>query len=173
MAYIDELEVNSATRKIQDSAGRAMICISLEDSATAAATHAKGTYFIYDDKLYEATAVIAVGDTITDGTNCDETSLAHVLENISDKLVIDSSISSTSTNAVQNKVIKAALDNKQNSLTFDNAPTANSNNPVKSGGIKAAIDNVDNNVKAGDESTNGYHLGFFIGEDGGLCQTDS
>lgn len=41
-----------------------------EDSSTASATHAAGSYFIYDGKLYKATADIAIGDTITSGTNC-------------------------------------------------------------------------------------------------------
>ena len=53
---------------------------------------------------------------------------------------VDSAISGTSENPVQNKVIKGALDGKQNTLTFDNAPTAGSNNPVTSKGIKTALD---------------------------------
>lgn len=173
MAYIDELEVNSESRKIQDSAGRAMLCISVEASTTAAATHAKGSYFIYDDQLYKASAAIAIGDTITEGTNCDVTTIADVMEHISDELVIDTTISASSTNAVQNKAIAAALNNKQNTLTFDNVPTANSNNPVRSGGIKSAIDTVVTDVQAGTELKKEYHLGFYIGEDGGLCQSDS
>ena len=173
MAYADTLEVNSETRKIHDTDGRAMICISIEENVTATATHSKGAYFIYDDKLYKATVAIAIGDTITEGTNCEEASITEVLKNIEDATVIDTAMSSSSTNAVQNKVIFAALNNKQNTLTFDSSPTANSNNPVKSSGIKAAIDVVDNNVKQGDEATMNYHLGLYIGEDGGLCQTDA
>lgn len=173
MAYIDELEVNSETRKIQDTQGRAMICLSIESSATATATHAEKSYFIYNNQLYKATAAIAIGDTITEGTNCETTSIADVMEHISDELVIDTTISGTSTNAVQNKVIKAALDRKQDSLTFDNTPTANSANPVKSGGVKSAIDTLDNYVKEGSETRRAYHLGFYIGEDGGLCESDS
>ena len=41
-----------------------------EDSSTASAAHVAGSYFIYDGKLYKATANIAIGDTITSGTNC-------------------------------------------------------------------------------------------------------
>ena len=52
---------------------------------------------------------------------------------------IDSAISGTSENPVQNKVIKGALDGKQGKLTFDDAPTDASNNPVKSGGIYTAL----------------------------------
>lgn len=55
---------------------------------------------------------------------------------------LDSELSSTSTNAVQNKVITTALGNKQDKLTFDTTPTANSTNPVTSGGIKTALDAI-------------------------------
>lgn len=48
---------------------------------------------------------------------------------------IDSVLSGTSTNPVQNKVVKEALDEKQDTLTFDDTPTDGSNNPVKSNGI--------------------------------------
>lgn len=48
---------------------------------------------------------------------------------------VDSVLSGTSTNPVQNKVVKAALDTKQDTLTFDDTPTDGSNNPVKSNGI--------------------------------------
>lgn len=41
-----------------------------EASSTASAAHAAGSYFIYNGKLYQATADIAIGDTITSGTNC-------------------------------------------------------------------------------------------------------
>ena len=54
---------------------------------------------------------------------------------------VDSEISGTSENPLQNKVVKGALDGKQNVLTFDNAPTENSNNPVKSGGVYSALGN--------------------------------
>ena len=173
MAYIDELEVNSEVRKIQDTDGRAMICLSIESSSTAAEAHSEGSFFIYDNELYKATAAIAIGDTITEGTNCETTSISYVMEHIAEAIVIDTTLSTTSTNAVQNKAIAAALNGKQNTLTFDETPTANSNNPVRSGGIKNAIDAVVSDVQAGTEVKNAYHLGFYIGEDGGLCQSDS
>ena len=53
---------------------------------------------------------------------------------------VDSALSGSSENPVQNRIIKGALDGKQNLLTFDSVPTANSNNPVRSGGIKSALD---------------------------------
>lgn len=53
---------------------------------------------------------------------------------------VDSALSGSSENPVQNRIIKGALDGKQSLLTFDSAPTAGSNNPVRSGGIKSALD---------------------------------
>lgn len=53
---------------------------------------------------------------------------------------VDTALSSTSTNPVQNKVVQSALATKQGTLTWDTAPTAGSANPVTSGGVKTAID---------------------------------
>lgn len=53
---------------------------------------------------------------------------------------LDEALSTTSTNAVQNKVITTALNTKQNTLTFDATPKNGSTNPVTSGGIKTAMD---------------------------------
>lgn len=53
--------------------------------------------------------------------------------------VVDASLSGTSENPVQNKIIKGALDGKQAKLIFDNVPIEDSNNPVKSGGLFSAL----------------------------------
>ena len=53
---------------------------------------------------------------------------------------LDEALSTTSTNAVQNKVITTELNKKQNILTFDATPKNGSTNPVTSGGIKTAMD---------------------------------
>ena len=54
---------------------------------------------------------------------------------------IDTELSASSENAVQNKVIYAALSEKQGSLSFDTAPESGSSNPVTSGGIYTALQN--------------------------------
>ena len=56
------------------------------------------------------------------------------------KPTIDSALSSSSTNAVQNKVVKAALDGKQDTLTIDTAMSSSSTNPVQNSTIKAYVD---------------------------------
>jgi hypothetical protein len=55
-------------------------------------------------------------------------------------VTVDSSLSSTSTNPVQNKVVKAALDAKQDRMTIDSALNATSANPVQNKVVKAALD---------------------------------
>ena len=55
---------------------------------------------------------------------------------------VDSSLSTTSENPVQNKVIKGALDNKQDILTLDETPTQNSANFVTSGSIYSYINSM-------------------------------
>lgn len=59
--------------------------------------------------------------------------------------VVDSALSDSSTNAVQNKVVKGAIDAKQDtyasdSSKWDTTPTANSTKPVTSGGVKTELD---------------------------------
>ena len=69
-------------------------------------------------------------------------------------LTIDSALSTTSTNPVQNKVIKSALDGKQNTLTIDSALSTTSTNPVQNKAVKTALDgkmgliDVNNRIKA-------------------------
>ena len=63
----------------------------------------------------------------------------ELLDNV--EIDVDDTMSDTSGNPVQNKVVKAALDAKQDKLIFDDVPTSSSNNPVKSGGVKSALDN--------------------------------
>ena len=71
--------------------------------------------------------------TVTDDATNDATIVTPI------GIAVDSAISSTSENPVQNKVIKTALDAKQDSLTFDSTPTSSSTNPVTSGGIYSAL----------------------------------
>ena len=69
MAYADKVRADGILRDIHDTAARGMIAPT-EASSTASAAHAKGSYFIYGDALYQATSGIAAGGTITPGTNC-------------------------------------------------------------------------------------------------------
>ena len=54
--------------------------VAESDTATATANHAVGDLFVMGDVLYKTTAAIAIGETITPGTNCDTTTLAAEIE---------------------------------------------------------------------------------------------
>lgn len=69
MAYLDQVSYGGTLYDVNDTKGRAMIAPK-EESSTASAAHAAGTYFTYNDLLYRATADIAAGGTITPNTNC-------------------------------------------------------------------------------------------------------
>ena len=102
---------------------------------------------------------------------------------------VDSVLSGTSTNPVQNRVVKEALDgikdgqsinsfadvetalsSKQNKLTFDDTPTDGSNNPVKSNGIYDALATKANTdmVAADFNAGTSYTAGNYCVQDGKL-----
>ena len=64
-------------------------------------------------------------------------------------VTVDSSLSSTSTNPVQNKVVKAALDAKQDRMTVDAALSSTSTNPVQNKVVKEALDAKQAKLTAG------------------------
>lgn len=64
-------------------------------------------------------------------------------------VTVDSSLSATSTNPVQNKVVKAALDAKQDRMTIDSALSPTSANPVQNKAVKAALDTKQAKLTAG------------------------
>ena len=54
----------------------------VESSTTAANPYAVGDYLILSNKFYKVTAAIAVGDTLTENTNIEETSIAAELKSL-------------------------------------------------------------------------------------------
>ena len=52
------------------------------ESQTAAAAHAVGTYLTYNNTLYKVTTAIAIGDTLTPGTNISSTTVGEEIEQI-------------------------------------------------------------------------------------------
>lgn len=76
---------------------------------------------------------IVVGNVLSSGTISEGSSIE-----------VDSELSTTSENPVQNKVITEALNGKQDTLTFDETPTSGSTNPVTSGGVYAVIGDIEN-----------------------------
>ena len=66
----------------QSGGSSAMIESSVEATTTSAHAYAVGDHFIYNNTLYVVTAAIAVGDTITPGTNCTATTVMDELANV-------------------------------------------------------------------------------------------
>lgn len=75
---------------------------------------------------------------------------------------IDDTISSTSKNPVQNKVVKAELNKKVDTANVESSLSASSENPVQN---KAIV----NTLQAGTQATKLYHLGFYLDSNGDLC----
>ena len=61
---------------IQKMLGISSLLAPIEDDGTADAAYTVGSLFTSNGKLYKATAAIAVGDMISSGTNCSETTIA-------------------------------------------------------------------------------------------------
>jgi hypothetical protein len=60
---------DTAKQKIQNMLGITDL-ISTEETTTAITAHALNTLFLMGGKLYKATAAIAIGDAVVEGTNC-------------------------------------------------------------------------------------------------------
>ena len=73
MAVYDRITKDGVTKLLADGVN---IASSAESSTTAAYAHAIGEYFTLSGVLHKATAAIAVGDTITVGTNCVQAQVA-------------------------------------------------------------------------------------------------
>ena len=74
--------IDQAIYEASQSGGAAMIESSVEATTTSAHAYAAGDHFIYNNTLYAVTAAIAVGDTITPGTNCAATTVMNELANV-------------------------------------------------------------------------------------------
>ena len=78
-------QAEAAASGADGTAAQAMIA-GAEASSTASAPHTAGTFFRLSGVLYEATDDIAVGDTITVGTNCKVAVVGDVLSEQSDRI---------------------------------------------------------------------------------------
>lgn len=74
-----------------------------------------------------------------DYTSVEKNKLANI-EAQATRVLVDNALSSSSTNAIQNKVVKAALDTKVDIANIDSAISSSSENPVQNKVIKAALD---------------------------------
>ena len=84
---LDKIEqMDQAAEDCRDAAEEARETADMiaptEESTTASAAHAAGSYFIYGGDLYRATADIAIGGTITPGTNCEVVTVGGELSDL-------------------------------------------------------------------------------------------
>ena len=120
-----------------------MIEQAVESSATSAHAYAVGEHFIYNDSLYRATAAIAVGDTITPGTNC---AAVTVTEELEGKKNVQTAVSDPTADGSGLSFIDSISQDAQGVITphkknvqTDASPTDSSTNPVQSGGVYTAL----------------------------------
>ena len=73
---------DNAKSAIQNMIGISNILAPIETDTTADRAYAIGNVFTCSGKLYQATAAIAIGDTISTGTNCAEITIADNFINI-------------------------------------------------------------------------------------------
>ena len=71
-----------AIEAVDDEIGN--VVAAAEESGTATAAHAVGSHVRYNGHMYKVTRAIAIGDTISPGTNVTETSVAGELELLTD-----------------------------------------------------------------------------------------
>lgn len=120
MSNLSVVRLNGVDYNLEDENVRAMIAPT-EASSTASMIHAPGTeneYFVLDNTLYRAITNIAIGDTITVGTNC-----AAVPAGISNKLgneVADLK-SAIDQDAIDNLLQVENIFGTTQSITFDSA----------------------------------------------------
>ena len=76
-----QTRMTNAENEIDDvrADGQDAICAYNEPTATSTHAYAIGDYFFYNNTLYQATAAIAIGATITPNTNCETTNITSEL----------------------------------------------------------------------------------------------
>ena len=83
-AVLDASDVSLGSGTVEDLAGSVAV---IETSPTTA-THAVGSYLVYNGQLYEVITAIAVGETLTVGTNITATSVGTELTQLNNGLNI-------------------------------------------------------------------------------------
>ena len=85
-AVLDASDVSLGSGTVEGLAGSVAV---IETSPTTA-THAVGSYIVYNGQLYEVTVAIAVGETLTVGTNISATTVGAELTSLNNDLTLKS-----------------------------------------------------------------------------------
>ena len=117
---------NENADKVDDALGSKAANQSLapiESTSTATRNYSIGQQFVYNGLLYEATAAIASGGTITPGTNCARTTVAEELSALNDSLT---NLSSTVSSLIHSTILEpAAITDTTNGFIDAGISTAN------------------------------------------------
>ncbi len=104
---------------------KAQSMIANEDSSTAEYAHTVGSYFRMNGVLYEATENIAIGDTITVGTNCKTAVVCDDIYAIKNNLLINTAYDTV--NGTQILIKNAIVNSKLNIKNITQATTSKQN----------------------------------------------
>lgn len=126
--------------------------VALKEVSPSQKPYNVGDHLTYNGVIYDVIRDISIGDTLTVGTNISTSDLSELeglrvywednTEYSENMITVDTELSTTSTNPVQNKIITNAINNIQNTLVIDSTPTSGSTNLVSSGGVYSYIDTM-------------------------------
>lgn len=130
---------------------------SYETGTTSSKAYSIGDYLYKNGILYKVIAAISQGDNLVVNTNIQATTLLDEISAYS-PVTVDSSLSSSSENPVQNKVIDAALSDKVDKVTGKGLSSNDYTNADKSivSGVTSALTNKVDKVNGKGLSTNDY-----------------
>ena len=125
-AVLDASDVSLGSGTVKDLAGSVAV---IETSPTTA-THAVGSYLVYNGQLYKVISAISAGATLTPSTNISAvsvggelTSLNNGLTEINDKLVFNTAPTSADLNTVVPSTNKIMVYQTGDIRKFQNAPS--------------------------------------------------
>lgn len=79
------------------------------------------------------------------------------LDNLPSEITIDTALSDSSTNPVQNRVVTSAINSANGSISS----------------ISGEVDDLKSALTSGTQADAIYHLGFYLDANGDLCQVES
>lgn len=80
--YATKTDVDASLSELEGDKANTSVIASVEASSTASTNHAVGDHLMLDGVLYEVTAPIASGETITPGTNVSATTVTGITDGL-------------------------------------------------------------------------------------------
>ena len=104
-AVLDASDVSLGSGTVEDLAGS----VAVIETSPATATHAVGDYIVWNGKLYEVTTAIAVGETLTVGTNISATTVGEELSTLTHDAVSSAPLAANGTYQIPTEVLNHKL----------------------------------------------------------------